>query len=175
MLKYKNNKELAPVCVPNDEEYLSHVSDLLNHKLVQSMGGIVHHGTTSCLSHSITVSYYSYLRCKKLGLNYRAAARGGLLHDFFLYDWHTHKKETGNAWHGFTHPAVALANAVKNFELNSIEKDIIKKHMWPLTAALPQYKESFIVAFQDKLASLRETFHHPVQFTQKAIGESAIV
>lgn len=35
--------------------------------------------------------------------------------------------------------------------LTPIEKDIIMKHMWPLTAIPPRYPESFLVSFIDKL------------------------
>jgi uncharacterized protein len=100
------------------------------------------------------VSYNSYLVCRVLGLDYQSAARGGLLHDFFLYDWHITKHEEG--LHGFTHPGTALKNANKKFSLNKIEKDIIEKHMWPLTIRFPKYKESFIVSFVDKYCSVIE-------------------
>ena len=45
------------------------------------------------------------------------------------------------------------------FCLNVIEKDIIEKHMWPLTIRLPKYKESFIVSFVDKYCSTAEIFN----------------
>ena len=40
------------------------------------------------------------------------------------------------------------------------EKDIIKKHMWPLTiSAVPMCREAWIVTMADKWCSLMETFH----------------
>lgn len=130
------------------------ISDLIQNKIVCSMEQFIQHSNVTCLEHSIYVSYSSYLICKRLGLDYRSAARGGLLHDFFLYDWHITKLRNG--LHGFTHPYTALKNANENFSLNKIEKDIIEKHMWPLTIRLPKYKESFIVSFVDKYCSLME-------------------
>jgi uncharacterized protein len=140
--------------INSDGEYKKCIGDLLQNEIVCSMKKFIQHNNVTCLEHSICVSYYSFFICKRLGLDYRSAARGGLLHDFFLYDWHITKPVKG--LHGFTHPNTALENANKYFYLNEIEKDIIEKHMWPLTAKLPKYKESFIVSFVDKYCALME-------------------
>ena len=39
----------------------------------------------------------------------------------------------------------------------SVEKDIIKKHMWPLTIVPPVCREAWIVTMADKYCSLMET------------------
>jgi uncharacterized protein len=137
-----------------DEDYESCVSDLIHHEAIQSMAAFIQHRDITTLEHSISVSYYSYRLCKRLGLDYRTAARGALLHDFCLYDWHLTRPQEG--LHGFVHPAIALRNATEKFELNQMEKDIILKHMWPLTLNFPRYKESFVVTFTDKVISLME-------------------
>ena len=126
------------------------------------MNEFIQHGNTSCLKHSLAVSYISYRVAKKLNLDYKAVARAGLLHDFFLYDWHLAPKQRKLlAKHGFTHPQRALENALKYFELTSKEKDIILKHMWPLTLrTIPRYKESFLVCFIDKYISSTETIKY---------------
>ena len=41
---------------------------------------------------------------------------------------------------------------------NEVEKDIILKHMWPLTFKLPTYSESYIVTTADKYCATREFF-----------------
>jgi uncharacterized protein len=87
--------------------------------------------------------------------DYLSAARGGMLHDFFLYDWHITKH---GGLHGFTHSAAALENADRLFCLNDLEKDIILKHMWPLTIRMPRYKESFVVLIIDKYCASMEIF-----------------
>ena len=61
--------------------------------------------------------------------------------------------------HGFTHPKTALKNASQVFELNDREKDIIIKHMFPLTPGLPRFKESWIVTISDKICSIMEILH----------------
>ncbi|MEG2054152.1 MAG: HD family phosphohydrolase, partial [Oscillospiraceae bacterium] len=94
--------------LPKDEVYLSCISDLLENKYVVKMNSFIQHGHTTCLMHCVSVSYRSYCCARAFGLDYKSAARAGLLHDLFLYDWHKLQK---NSWHGFTHPAIALKNA----------------------------------------------------------------
>lgn len=149
------------VCLDN-EEYLSCVEELLEHPLVQSMKKFCQHGSTTTLTHCIHVSYLSYQICRKLGLDYRAAARAGLLHDFFLYDWHTHCKETKERLHGFYHPRRALNNAQREFELTEKEKDIILKHMWPLTVIPPRSWEGMTVMYADKVCTIKEMYENAV-------------
>lgn len=137
----------------SNEDYAACISDLISHEMVWSMGNYTQHVDISCLEHSFYVSYLSYLVCKRLKLDYISAARGGLLHDFFLYDWHG----TGmKGMHGLKHPRIALQNANKYFDLNNIEKDIIRKHMWPLTITPPKHKEVFVVILIDKYCACME-------------------
>ena len=90
-----------------------------------------------------------YIICKKHNLDYKSAARAGLVHDLFLYDWR--KREEGRkGFHAFTHPRASYENAKKIFTPNKIEKDIILKHMWPVTPKFPRYKESFLITYVDK-------------------------
>ena len=47
-------------------------------------------------------------------------------------------------------------NAKKIFNLNKKEKDIILKHMWPVTLAIPRYKETFLMTYVDKYFAYSE-------------------
>jgi len=138
--------------IMKDEEYFKCVEDLLCSDPVKLMDEYVQHGSTTTLEHCINVSYQLYKISKKLKLDYKSSARAGLLHDMFLYDWHSEPKaDSFFNQHGFTHAKTALDNACKYFELNDKEKDIIEKHMWPLTLTkLPKYKESFLITVVDK-------------------------
>lgn len=89
----------------------------------------------------------------------RDLIRGALLHDYFLYDWHI--PDPTHRLHGFRHPGRALENAQRDFVLSDIERDIIRKHMFPLTPALPRYRESLLVSAVDKACSVYECFRHP--------------
>lgn len=145
------------VFVPDDPAYIAEVEDILNNTAFISMKDYIQHGGTTCLEHCIDVSYRSYRSCKRLGLDARGAARAGLLHDLFLYDWHQKSKITGGRFHGFRHPRRALENAQREFELTDLEKEVILKHMWPLTVVPPGRKEAYVVLWHDKVCSLQET------------------
>ena len=87
-------------------------------------------------------------------------ARAAILHDLFLYDWR-HSKAMLKGWHAFRHPQIALENALNICDLNEKEKDIILKHMWPVTFfQLPKYKESFIITIADKLSALKSFYEY---------------
>lgn len=141
-------------------EYHSYVESLINNSFVLQMKLYIQHGSTTCYQHCINVSYYSYRFCKLLKLfnfDIKSVARAGLLHDFFLYDWHNKKREKGNKLHGFSHPQIALENAKLHFELNDCECDIILKHMFPLNIQPPKYKETMVVVLVDKYCAILET------------------
>lgn len=138
----------------NDDEFLSCVSDLLEKEEVRKLEEITQHYHSTRLEHSISVSYHSFCIARKWNLNTRAIARAGLLHDLFYYDWRTTKFDEGT--HAYVHPRIACANAEKLTELSELEKDIIIKHMWGATIALPKYKESFIVTMVDKYCACTE-------------------
>lgn len=143
------------VILEKNTEFENIIEDIINNETVLQMKNYKQHFDTDCFEHCKTVAYYSYLMCKKLGLDYVSAARAGMLHDLFLYDWRKPRPD-GKKLHGFRHPRIALNNAMKLFELNEIEQDIILKHMWPLTIALPKYKESYIITIADKYATYLE-------------------
>lgn len=138
-------------------EFNSIVKDLMSNETVQKMKDFNQHYNTSTYEHCFNVSYISYKICKKLGLDYISAARAGMLHDLFLYDWRNSSKNL-EGLHAFIHPKIALKNASKLFTLNELEKDIIVKHMWPVTLCIPKYAETFVITFVDKYSALQESF-----------------
>ena len=114
-------------------QYLNYVSDLMQDTAVQSMRLLPQHRAgVSCYHHSVLVSYASSRVCDWLGLDARAAASGGLLHDFYLYNWRDAASHPGIR-HGSQHPEVALRNARARFSLTWREEDIILSHMFPYT------------------------------------------
>lgn len=170
MVKRKK-EQLGALAVPKDPEYLALVADILENEDVLSMEQYTQHGETTCLRHSLNVSYLSYLYCRDHGMDTRAVARAGLLHDLFLYDWHFYHRQPGERLHGFEHPGKALANAKARFHLTEKEEDIILRHMWPLTITPPRFRESYVVVMFDKYCSLMETFHRPVMELMDAAGK----
>ncbi len=141
-------------------EFYHITNELLNHPMVEQMKHYRQHYNTSCYEHCIEVAYWSYVFCKKHGLDYVSIARAGLLHDLFLYDWRHSKKRIGG-WHAFLHPKIALKNANKLCNLNEKEQDIIFNHMWPVTFfRFPKYKETYVVTFADKMSAMKSCYHY---------------
>lgn len=149
-----NNIELD-----KNTEFYTILNDIISNETVKKMKNFRQHYDTSTYEHCLNVSYISYKICKKLKLDYNAAARGSMLHDLFLYDWRTNRNLSGfTRAHAFVHPKIALDNSSKLFDLTKKEKDIIVKHMWPVTLKFPKYPESFIVTFVDKYSAIKESF-----------------
>lgn len=140
-------------------EFRSIISDLMKNETVRKMYDFRQHYDTSCYEHCFKVSLYNYIICKKLHLDYVSAARAGMLHDLFLYDWRVRHPDR-KRFHAFHHPRTALNNSMKLFNLNAKEQDIILKHMWPVTVVPPKYLEGYITTFVDKYCAIEESFIH---------------
>ena len=117
----------------------------------------IQHGKVSVYAHCVSVADTACVLAETLHLrvNERALIRGALLHDYFLYDWHD--KANGHHWHGFTHPGTALHNASEDWKLTPVEREIIKKHMFPLTPIPPTCREAWLVCLADKICAAKET------------------
>lgn len=135
-------------------EFFGCIDDLLMLPEVRAMNRIPAHHTTNCYEHSIYVAYLSFLFCKRWHLDYLAAARGGLLHDLFLYD--QRNKDSHPGFHIFAHPRAALENAERITALTDKERDIIRNHMWPVNRSRPHCLESFVVSTADKICAAAE-------------------
>ena len=137
-----------------NSEFINIVKDIISNETVQSLRFFKHHYGSNRYEHCLSVAYYSYKICKFLRIDHVSAARAGLLHDLFLYDCGSPETRPKN--HIKKHPEIALTNAEKIFLLNDIEKDIISKHMWPITFSVPRYLESFVITFVDKFCAINE-------------------
>lgn len=120
------------------------------------------HGSTSRLLHSAAVAYYSYRLAQlfRVPCHDEEMVRGALLHDYFLYD----ARDPSRRGHWTRHPRIALENAGKELELTGIEKDVIQKHMFPLTPELPRCRESVLVTLADKFCSVYEFFNRSAPY-----------
>lgn len=145
-----------------EQEYIDYITEFARSDVVKQMKQYIQHGDTTTYEHCLKVSYYSYKAAKKLGLNPKACAIGGLLHDLFLYDWHDPGHRADKEFvlpHGFTHSVVAERNARRYFNIDERCSDIILSHMFPLTIwKIPRYRESYVVLMVDKLISTKEVF-----------------
>ena len=98
-----------------NKSYYDIVRDVLDNEEYQQLKNIKHHGLDR-LEHNKRVSYYSYLVCKILHLDYESAARAGMLHDFFLDE---NEDTTIKARINLLerHPKKSLNNALRYFDL----------------------------------------------------------
>lgn len=137
-------------------EFKNICKNVIDNPEYQKLKEIKHHDK-DIYTHNLKVAWISYLTAKKLKLHVQEMVRGALLHDFFFYDWRVKGAKDEFLPHGFTHPFVSRRNAEKVFgHLTPIERDIIMKHMWPLTVIPPRYPESFLVSLIDKLIASKE-------------------
>lgn len=148
------------------DEYIEIISPIITNKEFLKRKNYHHHENRSVYGHSLLVSIYSYHLAKKIGMDYRSAAIGGLLHDFYYEDWQlSTKKKSLKESHGFVHAREALENSRRIFPqlLNKKIENIILRHMFPLNFVPPLYLESWLISFVDKYCSM-EVFSDPRQF-----------
>lgn len=152
---------LKAICSKKDlscTEYYSCVCDIIYLDQLDKLRFITHHITTTRFQHCLNVSYYSYIVCRKLKLNAHAAARAGLMHDLFYDDRKEYKasRSKNEPKYNLMHSLSALENARKITNISPLEKDIIEKHMWPMTKPLPKYGESYVITLIDKYCAVLE-------------------
>ena len=152
--EYAKTYKLAPEKL---DGFYDVVGELLQTEEILSMQQYEQHLEIDRLQHIIGVAYLSYKICKKFGMDYKSAARAGILHDLVYYDWRDGETGGWHRLHGYKHPRLAWMNAKELCpDLNEIEADAIKKHMWPLTLGLPKHKEGYVIIFADKYCATRE-------------------
>lgn len=140
------------------DDFIEYYDSLMETSGLRKIAEFSQHGKTSRLLHSAAVAYYSYrlARFTRLRFHLHDLVRGALLHDYFLYDAQDGAPERKGHW--TRHPAIALLNADKEVNLSPIERDIIIKHMFPLTLVPPRCREGVVVSCVDKACSVYEFF-----------------
>ena len=135
-------------------EFIESMSELLSHENFKRLSDFKQHFKCTRLKHCMDVGYFSFYISKLFGLDYIAAGKAALLHDFYF-----HRKD-GSFKDSFKtllrHPKDALENALEICELSEKERDIIDKHMWLVTLKPPKYIEGFVVTFVDKYCASKE-------------------
>ena len=134
-----------------EQEFVDMMGELLDSDQVRMMGRWKHHGPVTTLDHSLFVAFSTYRIARRLHLDVRAAVRGALLHDLYLYDSHDKSAHPGNQC--FDHPRFAARNAAALTPLTPKERNIILSHMWPLGGALPRSLEAWMVDLVDTVCA----------------------
>jgi len=136
------------------DEFREIIRPVVLNSRVQEMRGMPHHGDVCCFNHSLRVAKHSYAICRALRLDSQSAARGAMLHDFYLYE--RHRDSVPPITNLIMHPLIALDEAIASFDLNPTEMDIIRSHMWPLSVTAPKSAEAAVVCLTDKYITVKE-------------------
>ena len=134
------------------KEFESIANEIINSEKHQSLKSQIHHGL-SRYEHSLRVAKNTYRLSKKMKLDYISATRGALLHDYFTDEEYRNTK--GMKKYSM-HPVIALNNAIREYELNPIEENVIVSHMYPMGKTKPNCKESWLVTSVDKSVAIYE-------------------
>ena len=134
-----------------EREFVDLTRELLDSEQVRMMGRWKHHGPVTTLDHSLFVAFSTYRVARMLHMDVRAAVRGALLHDLYLYDSKDRSAHPGNQC--FDHPRFAARNAAALTPLTDKERNIILSHMWPLGGALPRSLEAWMVDLVDTVCA----------------------
>lgn len=161
-------------------EYLDCIRDLIEVDDVQELKAYTQHMHTTRFQHSLNVSYYTFLLARKFHLDAYSAARAGLLHDLYFYDWRDLEKEDRpiEGRHCAVHPKIALENARKTTKVNAIIEDAIVHHMWPMTLHCPKTKEGWILQAVDKYCAISEILlqgGRKVRYSKAAVSLLAVL
>lgn len=126
-----------------------------------------HHLHTNTYYHSVAVAYVSFYLCRlfRWQCDEEKLIYAALLHDYFLYDCHDGTRSK----HFITHAKVSLENAIRDWEIDELQANIIRRHMFPCTLIPPKYKESVLVNVVDKLCACYE-MTMPRPYHKKILG-----
>lgn len=137
---------------------------------LEQMACYPQHGSTSRLLHCVAVAYYSYrlAHAVRLPVHGKELVWGALLHDYFFYD--AQDGDPAHAGHWNRHPDTALKNAGREIRLTGIEREVIQKHMFPLTPKPPRCLEAALVSLTDKACAVYEFFKRREPYVHLRIG-----
>lgn len=140
-----------------DKEFYRLIRDIVKSEAFRGTKKHKHHVKGSVYDHSLKVAYLCYRHHKRFRskTDLSELVRGAMLHDYYLYDWHD--KDPQHKYHGFTHPRHALRNAAEHYpDLSPMQRDMIARHMFPLTPIPPKTRGGWIICFYDKVAAISD-------------------
>lgn len=139
----------------NHDTFYNIIEQYTDNPMVIEMDYSTHHTSSiTCFDHSILVAYICYILAPKFRCNIHSSVKAGLLHDLYL----SYREDSNiSLWkHLSVHPDKAIENAAC-FNLSESEKNMIKKHMWPINISLiPNTKEEVLINVADKISTIIE-------------------
>ena len=141
-----------------NREFYKMIREIVRSEEFRAMKSYRHHIKSNIFDHSVKVAYLCYRHHKRFHpkIPLRELVRGALLHDYYLYDWHD-KRPSYRFVHGFVHPKKAFQNALSHYpDLTRAERDMIRRHMFPLTVIPPTTQAGWLICFYDKIAAISD-------------------
>lgn len=137
------------------KEFNTIVKDILDNENFINLNQELHHGITR-YDHSLRVAKTTYKIGKKLRMkNLEDTTRAALLHDFYTDSQFKEEKPNERL---YLHPELAAKNAKEEYQINALQENIIKSHMFPLKGEKPKYKEAWLVSGVDKIVAAYEMY-----------------
>ena len=139
-------------------EFEEILEPILRNQRVQMMKKFIQHGNTSTFQHcrSVAETCDRLNERFRLGADRRTLILSAMLHDFYLYDWHS-VDDGSHRRHGFHHARRARDNAVREFGVDRKIQSVIDSHMWPLNPlSIPKSREAWILWIANKIETFRE-------------------
>ena len=136
-------------------------AEILNRPVYRALQSFIQHGSVTTYEHSLHVASCAFWLNVRLHVraDEKELVTACLLHDFYLYDWHT----KGDRLHGYHHPKTAAKYAKLYFSVSNRVISAIETHMWPLTLFhLPSNRTAWLLTIADKICSVQETLQRGI-------------
>ena len=136
--------------------FVALAKNITERPVYQTLKSFTQHGSVTTYRHSLHVALCAFRLNIRLHVraDERELVEACLLHDFYLYDWHT----KGDKLHGYHHPKIAAERARRYFAVPDRVASAIQTHMWPLTLFhVPRNRTAWLLAAADKICAVRET------------------
>jgi len=140
----------------NYREFYALAKPILTDPRYKQLRSFIQHGKITTYAHCRRVAWYAFCLNRRfdLGADEENLVKAALLHDYYLYDWHSR----GDHLHGFHHPGIAAEKAAADFLLDEEVLAAIRSHMWPLNLlTIPDSKVAWLLTVSDKICSSYET------------------
>ncbi len=138
------------------EEFYLLAGEMLEDERYRRLLNFIQHGKITTYEHSRRVALMAFWMKRRfhLEMDEKELITACLLHDYYLYDWHTY----GDHLHGLNHPHRAVERAREDFLISERVASAIESHMWPLTLRkFPRNRTAWMLTISDKVCSLQET------------------
>ncbi len=132
--------------------------DVIRSERFRAAWSIRHHRDNVAL-HSLYVArescrIASWLSRHGVSVSVEDAVRASLLHDIGMTDNGIFRSP---GWKkAYSHPTQGADVAEKEYHVNEVQADAIRRHMWPICIIPPKHVEGWVISMADKISSAKE-------------------